>query len=110
MRVPKGRPASAALAQHRATRLVEVEVGDLQAEQLGSAHAGVDQQADDGIVAEVLELAVRAVASSARSWSSLSTGTGWTGTWAGHAGHRVAVDLALLDGKAKNCCRARKRL
>jgi hypothetical protein len=43
------------LAEHEGHLLVEVEVAHPHAEQLGAAHPGVGQQADDGLVTAILE-------------------------------------------------------
>jgi hypothetical protein len=91
--------------------LVQVDVLDGETGELGEAQAGVDEQAQDGLVATVDERLPDAAANSARSWAGLSTGTGFSGT----RGSRIlAIGLGpgsspSSSNQPKSCCSARKR-
>jgi hypothetical protein len=50
----------AALAQHQCDVLFEIDVGDPQPGGLRQAHAGVEEQPDDGSVTAILERAALA--------------------------------------------------
>ena len=96
---PKGHARSRRpLPSTRATWSSSSRVVQAQAEQLAAAHAGVDEQPDDGLVAHVLEPAGRAGPKQrlelllAQHPDRLLGHRGWS-----HAPHRRLADLALFD-------------
>ena len=90
-------PRATALAQHQRHLVVEVDVLQAQPGQLGAAHAGVDEQPEDGAVAAVLERGPGAgveqppqLLLAQDRWGSLRH------LGRAHGRHRAALDLALV--------------
>jgi hypothetical protein len=58
LRSERTRPRSSTLAEHDCdVVVVDVDVGDVEAGELTHAHPGVDEQAQDRLIAQVVELA-----------------------------------------------------
>jgi hypothetical protein len=90
-------PLPPALAEHVDHVVLEAYVADAEAEQLGAASAGVEQEHDDGGVATRDEVPARAGIEQASERVGGHDGDGLLGDVRGaHAGDRVVADLAFL--------------
>jgi hypothetical protein len=72
-----------ALAEHSYHPLVQVDLVNGHADAVGGAHAGIDQQQDDGGVTAAGDIPASLVLSRRTSCSARTTSTGCSGSWGG---------------------------